>query len=238
MKIEYDSVLKLERALIVSAQASDDEPLNSPEHLCALALSGVNGGARGLRLEGIENISFIRKQTDLPIIGLTKSLTVPDSKRLSSVYITPTFIDAEACSEAGADIIAIDATQRTRPDGLSLKQLIEMVHQKLDKAIWADVSTLKEGIAAADAGADVISTTLYGYTVETKQSSEAPPDFDLLMSLCKSINKPVVLEGRVWHPDELRTAFEIGAYAVVVGSAITRPQLITKRFVKAVPARA
>jgi N-acylglucosamine-6-phosphate 2-epimerase len=238
MKSKFEHINRLAHTLIVSAQASDDEPLNSPEHLCALALSGLNGGARGLRLEGEENIKYISTKTDVPIIGLIKSDDVPDNKRLSSVYITPNFEDAVACARAGADIIALDATPRPRPDGLSLKELIDRIHSDLDKAVWADVSTLEEGVAAAAMGADVISTTLYGYTQETKQSADAPPDFDLLANLIKTVNKPVVLEGRVWHPDEMRKAFDLGAYAVVVGSAITRPQLITKRFVKAIPVRA
>lgn len=235
MKLE--KIKALDHALIVSAQASDDEPLNKPEHLLALALSGINGGASGLRLEGSENISFIRKYTNLPIIGLSKSKSVPERDRFSSVYITATFDEASAIANAGADIVAIDATPRSRPDGRSLQQLIQQIHDELNLPVWADISTLEEGIAAADCGADVISTTLYGYTDETRLSSEAPPDLNLLHRLCKCINKPVVLEGRVWHPEEVAKAFDLGAYAVVVGSAITRPQLITKRFVQAIPAR-
>lgn len=236
MNNKYESIGKLEHALIVSSQASDDEPLNSPEHLCALALSGLNGGARALRLEGCKNISYIRSRCEVPIIGLVKSETVPDEKRLESVYITSTFAEARACAEAGADIIACDATQRPRPDGLSLEELIARIHKELNRPVWADVSTLQEGLAAADCGADVVSTTLYGYTSETKKASDDPPDFELLAQLCRQLRNPVVLEGRVWYPEEVRKAFEAGAYAVVVGSAITRPQLITRRFVKAIPA--
>lgn len=238
MTEKYAAIEKLAQALIVSAQASDDEPLNSPEHLCALALSGLNGGARGLRLEGVQNITYIRKKTKVPIIGLSKDTTVPDSERLKRIYITGAFADARALSEAGADIIAIDATGRPRPDGLSLAQMIERIHKELNKPVWADVSTFDEGLAAAQAAADVISTTLYGYTEETKRPSDAPPDFELLSALCKELKQPVVLEGRVWHYDEVRRAFELGVHAVVVGSAITRPQLITKRFVNAIPVRA
>ncbi|MBX9685311.1 MAG: N-acetylmannosamine-6-phosphate 2-epimerase [Candidatus Obscuribacterales bacterium] len=238
MKSKYPVIEKLEQAVIVSSQASDNEPLNKPEHLCALALSGLNGGARGLRLEGAENIKYIRKQTDVPIIGLIKSEKVEDKDRLSSVYITASFAEAKAVSDAGADIIAIDATPRKRPDGLTLIELIERIHKELNKPVWADVSTLQEGLAAAEAGADVVSTTLYGYTEETKRKSDEPPDFELLGELCKKLSQPVVLEGRVWYPHELSRGFELGAYAVVVGSAITRPQLITRRFVKAVPERA
>lgn len=235
MNIKYESIARLEHALIVSTQASDNEPLNTPEHLCALALSGLNGGARALRLEGCNNIAYIRSHCDVPIIGLVKSEAVAEEKRLESVYITASFADAKSCAEAGADIIACDATQRARPDGLSLAQLIERIHSELDRAVWADVATCEEGIAAAQSGADLVSTTLYGYTSETKRDAEEPPDFQLLSRLCRELDKPVVLEGRVWHPQEVQKAFELGAYAVVVGSAITRPQLITRRFVAAVP---
>jgi N-acylglucosamine-6-phosphate 2-epimerase len=234
MQSKFEQISKLAQALIVSSQASDDEPLNKPEHLCALALSGLAGGARGLRLEGAANIAYIRQRTAVPLIGLTKSATVLEKERLSSVYITATFAEAKAVSDAGADIIAIDATPRRRPDGLNLVQLIEAIHKQLNKPVWADISTLPEGLAAAEAGADVISTTLYGYTAETQKESEDPPDFTLLESLVKTLPLPVVLEGRVWHPHEAAKAFELGAYAVVVGSAITRPQLITKRFVQAI----
>lgn len=236
--MQYEKIKALDHCLIISAQAAGDEPLNKPEHLLAMALSGINGGASGLRLEGKENIAFIRKHTDVPIVGLAKSELVPDDKRLDRVYITSTFAEAEELARAGADIIASDATGRARPDGLSLKQFIERVHSELKLPVWADVSTLEEGLAADAAGADVISTTLYGYTRETEQDSDAPPDFNLLGALCRQSKKPVVLEGRVWHPDEIRKAFELGAYAVVVGSAVTRPQLITKRFLKAVLTRA
>jgi N-acylglucosamine-6-phosphate 2-epimerase len=234
MQSKFEQISKLAQALIVSSQASDDEPLNKPEHLCALALSGLAGGARGLRLEGAANIAYIRQRTAVPLIGLTKSATVLEKERLSSVYITATFAEAKAVSDSGADLIAIDATPRRRPDGLNLVQLIEAIHKQLNKPVWADISTLPEGLAAAEAGADVVSTTLYGYTAETQKESEDPPDFTLLESLVKALPLPVVLEGRVWHPHEAAKAFELGAYAVVVGSAITRPQLITKRFVQAI----
>lgn len=236
VRVQYKQIKALERALIISAQAAGDEPLNKPEHLLALSLSGINGGARGLRLEGAGNIAFIRKHTDLPIIGLAKSSAVPDSERLHRVYITATFAEATEIAQAGADIIAVDATSRERPDGLTRFQLIQKIHSELKLPVWADVSTLEEGLEARADGADVISTTLYGYTSETERPSEAPPDFELLAQLCKNLSSPVVLEGRVWYPEELRRAFELGAYAVVVGSAITRPQLISRRFAAAIPA--
>lgn len=225
----------LKNALIVSAQASDGEPLCAPEHICALALSGLNGGAKGLRLEGVENVRYLRARTAVPLIGLTKGV-VPDADRYSTVYITATFAEAQQLANAGADIIALDATNRPRPDGVPLKELIGRIASELNRPVWADVSTFDEGALAAEYGASVVSTTLYGYTAETKLPPDAPPDFDLVSRLCTELSVPVVLEGRVWQPAEVALAFELGVFAVVVGSAITRPQLITQRFVQAIPA--
>ena len=232
----WQSLRFLEGNLIVSCQASAGEPLCAPEHILALSLSAIAGGAKGLRLEGTENIQHVRKHTELPIIGLIKSPGISGEERLRKVYITASYNEAEAIAGAGADIIAMDATGRVRPDGLSIGELISKVHTNLEKPVWADISTLADGIAASNAGADVISTTLYGYTEETRLPPEAGPNFKLLQELVEHIPQPVILEGRIWHPAEVRQAFELGAYACVVGSAITRPQLITKRFVKALPA--
>lgn len=225
---------KIKGGLVVSCQASAGEPLCSPDHILALALSALNGGAVGLRLEGAENIAAVRSKTTVPIIGLTKSDLVPDDQKLNSVYITPTFADASAIAQAGCDIIALDATSRTRPDGVSLTDLVSRIHSELNKPIWADVATLDEGLAAVEAGVDVVSTTLSGYTKETASDPESGPDMSLLRELITKQKLPVVLEGRVWNPSEVTEAFKLGAFAVVVGSAITRPQLITRRFVKAV----
>jgi N-acylglucosamine-6-phosphate 2-epimerase len=234
-KISFEVVRSLTGALIVSSQASSGEPLCAPEHIAAMALSAVNGGAKGLRLEGADNVAYLRSRTSLPIIGLTKSGRVRDKDRLSSVYITATFKEAQEIAEAGSDIVAIDATERPRPDGSVLSDLIKDIHAKLNKPVWADIATVEQGMAAAKYGADVISTTLYGYTAETVKPADEGPDFGLLKVLCAELTLPVVLEGRVWDPEQVKRAFDLGAFAVVVGSAITRPQLITRRFVRAIP---
>lgn len=234
---EWQAVSKVAGELIVSCQAATGEPLCSPAHILALALSAINGGAGALRLEGVENIKLVRANTILPIIGLTKDDSVAASDRLKKVYITGSFSDAAALAEAGADVIALDATGRPRPDGLTLKEQITRIHDELNLPVWADIATFSEAVAARQAGADVISSTLYGYTEETSLPPEHGPSFDLLKELCEHMNCPVILEGRVWHPEEVTRAFELGVHAVVVGSAITRPQLITERFVKAIPAR-
>jgi len=230
----------IDGAMIVSCQASKGEPLCHPDHILALALSGMNGGACGVRLEGVENIDRVRRSFDqlydrrVPIIGLTKS-DIAEEEKLASVYITASFAEAQALAEAGADIIALDATGRKRSDGMTLKETIEAIHHRLGKAVWADCSTFTDGLAAFEAGADIISTTLYGYTAETALPKDAGPGLELLKQFVAHIKAPVILEGRVWHPQELSAAFELGAHAVVVGSAITRPQLITERFVRAIP---
>jgi N-acylglucosamine-6-phosphate 2-epimerase len=231
-----EGIKRIGRVLIVSCQASEGEPLCSPAHIAALAQSAIMGGAGALRLEGAANIAAVRALTKLPIIGLAKSSAVPESERLKSVYITATFAEAEEIAKAGSDIVAIDATGRARVEGTSLSEFIGRIHSQLGKPVMADISSLSEGLMAVKAGADLVSTTLYGYTEETVLPSDAEPGLDLLRSLVEKCDLPVILEGRVWHPDEVTRAFAYGAYAVVVGSAITRPQLITKRFVRAIPA--
>ena len=232
---------RLDGGLIASCQASTGEPLNAPEHILAMSLSAVAGGAVALRLEGADNIQAVRLSPKLPlgfpIVGLIKSNLIAAEDRLKKAYITSTFEEAKSIVDAGADIVALDATGRDRPDGNSVEAMIKKIHDELNKPVWADCATFSEGMAAAKAGADIVSTTLFGYTDETKAPSEKGPALNLLKDLCEHLDIPVILEGRVWHPYELTEAFELGAYAVVVGSAITRPTLITERFVKAIPVR-
>lgn len=234
-----DAVKRLRGALIVSSQADAGEPLCAPEHIIALALSAIAGGAKAMRLEGAENIRAARQDRrvarDCPIVGLIKSRAIAVGKRLSTPYITNCFADAEAVADSGADIVAVDGTGRPFLDRLPLQEMIAKIHSQLKKPVWADVATFEQGLAAIACGADLISTTLYGYTQETVLPSQAGPSFELLEQLVRTASVPVVLEGRVWRPEEVTRAFEIGAYAVVVGSAITRPQLITERFVQSIP---
>lgn len=230
---KHDAIEALEGGLIVSCQASQGEPLAHPEHILAMSLTVLMGGACALRLEGVENVETVRKSTKVPIIGLTKIHGLNSLEMLQQVYITPTFEDAAALAAAGADIIALDATGRPRKDGMTLDKTINRIHFELNKPVWADCATKEDGIAAWKAGADIISTTLFGYTQETLTDDDSP-GFELLRDLIETVNVPVILEGRIWHPDEVTSAFDLGAYAVVVGSAITRPHYITKRFVEAI----
>lgn len=224
---------KFRNNLIVSVQAQDTEPLNSPEHILALCKTVVNGGAAGLRLCGVENIKHVKNEVDVPIIGITKIEPTPINW-LDSVYITPTMLDVETLLEAGVDCIAVDGTARDRVDGSKLSDQIKEI-RNAGKVVLADVSTFKEGMVAAELGADMVATTLSGYTKHTRKLAGEGPDLDLLADLCDDCPVPVIMEGRLWDPEDVSEAFEYGAFAVVIGTAITRPHLITKRFISAIP---
>jgi N-acylglucosamine-6-phosphate 2-epimerase len=231
---------QLQRSLIVSSQASQGEPLDTPEILCALAKAALNGGARGIRMAQPRNLSYFRERhPNVPLIGITKPEKIPTDAD-SLVYITPTFQDI--CTIAPlCDIVALDATQRNRPNGESLREIVIQVRQQWPTLLlMADIATIDDGKQAMALGFDVIGTTLAGYTSETKATASPGPEFKLLEELLDhqaSLEQkiPVILEGRVWEPDDIRQGFVKGAHAVVVGSAITRPHDITRRFVQAIP---
>ena len=218
----------LRHALIVSCQAEDDDPFNRPEHLALFARAAEMGGARGLRACGTENISALRAASSLPIVGITKS-RYPDG----SVLITPDIGDVEAILEAGAEIIAADATDRRRPNGMYGSEFVAAIKQQWAVPLLADVSTLEEGEAAWQAGADAVATTLSGYTPATAHRALKEPDWDLLSDLVQIGDAPVIMEGHVWTPAQARCALDLGAFAVVVGTAITRPRVVTRTFVQA-----
>ena len=219
---------KLKNQVIISVQAMPNEPLYKEEVLIAMMQSVINGGAKALRLAGCRDVKNAKKLFDVPVIGLTKPDKLPDNW-IDVVYITPTLKEVDELIEAGADIIATDATNRVRPKE-NLQEIISYIKSK-NKYAMADISTFEEGIKARKLGFDIISTTLSGYTSHSRQDLTMP-DFELLEKLVKELDCPVVLEGRVWTPDEVDRAFKLGAYSVVIGSAVTRPQLITKRFVE------
>lgn len=217
---------KLKGKVIVSSQAMPDEPFYDEKCMLAMMQSVINGGAAGLRVAGARDVRNAKK-FGVPVIGLTKPEKLPENWK-SVVYITPTLKEVRELIEANADIIAFDGTQRKR-ENCDLKDIIDEIH-KSKKLAMADISTLEEGLNADKLGADFISTTLSGYTDESGEKGETP-DFELLKSLVCASSKPIILEGRVWSPSEVKKAFEIGAHSVVIGSAITRPQLITRRFI-------
>ena len=222
-------VEKLKGIVVVSVQAMPSEPLYPEKCMAAMMKSVLNGGAGALRVAGARDVKSAKALTNVPVIGLTKPNQIPKNWK-EIVYITPTVKDVIELVEAGADIVALDATQRKRPDNEKLEDLIKFIHIK-KRIAMADISTLEEGIAAKQAGADILSTTLAGYTLESASSPVNEPDFELLKQLVEQTNMPVALEGRIWEPEQVDRAFELGAHCVVIGSAITRPQLITKRFV-------
>ncbi len=220
---------KIKGTVIVSVQAMPSEPLYAEGAMLAMMKSVVNGGAGALRVAGIRDVVNAKKNFNLPVIGITKPNVIPKNYK-EIVYITPTVKDVLDLVKAGADIIAFDGTQRKRPNNEKIEDLIKFIH--INKRVaMADISTLEEGLKAKDAGADILSTTLAGYTLESIDSPSSDPDFQLLEDLVNETDIPVILEGRIWEPEQVNKAFKIGAHAVVIGSAITRPQLITKRFV-------
>ncbi|MBE7712020.1 MAG: N-acetylmannosamine-6-phosphate 2-epimerase [Cyanobacteria bacterium SIG31] len=221
-----DIITSLKGKIVVSAQAMPNEPFYDEKCIFAMMQSAINGGAQGLRVAGSRDVK-IAKSFKVPVIGLTKPNKLPENWK-NVVYITPTLKEVQELLDAGADIIAFDGTSRPRPDGCDLKQIIDLIHSN-NKLAMADISSLEDGINAEIFGADIISTTLAGYTKET-ENTDTTPDFNLLEKLVKTVKKPVFLEGRVWYPEEVKKAFKLGAHSVVIGSAITRPHLITKRF--------
>ncbi|DAA89897.1 TPA: N-acetylmannosamine-6-phosphate 2-epimerase [Candidatus Gastranaerophilales bacterium HUM_6] len=220
---------RIKGTVVVSVQAMPNEPLYLEQCMIGMMKSVVNGGAGALRLAGARDVKNAKKLFNLPIIGLTKPNIIPKNYK-ELVYITPNIKDVIELVEAGADVIATDATQRKRPNNEKLQDLIKYIHINKRLAM-ADISTLEEGLNAKELGADIISTTLAGYTLESANSPANEPDFELLKQLVEQTQLPVVLEGRIWEPEQVNKAFELGAHCVVIGSAITRPQLITKRFV-------
>lgn len=221
-----DILKEIKNKIIVSVQAMPSEPLYKEGCMLAMMQSVVNGGASALRLAGARDVRKAKKEFSLPVIGLTKPDVIPVNWK-EIVYITPTINDAKDLIDAGADIVAFDGTSRPRPKE-SLQDIISYI-KDCNKLSMADISTLEEGVEVRKLGADIISTTLSGYTQNSSYEADEP-DFDLLERLVKTLDCPVVLEGRVWEPAQVKKAFGLGAHSVVIGSAITRPQLIVKRF--------
>lgn len=216
---------KIHGKLIVSCQALQEEPLHSPKIMGKMALAAQQGGASGIRANSVEDILEIRKNVGLPIIGIIKK-DYSDSE----IYITPTMAEIKALADSPAEIIAMDATMRKRPGGAQLPEMLEYV-KKSGKLAMADISAYEEGVNAEKLGFDLVSTTLSGY-VGQKTKDDAP-DFQLIERLTNSVGIPVVAEGHIKTPQELVRVIRCGAYCAVVGSIITRPQIITRYFVSA-----
>lgn len=213
--------------LIVSCQALADEPLHGAHIMAQMAVAAQIGGAAAVRANGPADIRAIKQAVDLPVIGLYKQGD-------SGVYITPTFDAAAEIAEAGADVIALDCTDRPRPDGVPLAELLARIHRELGVPTFADVAALPDARAAAAAGVAMAAPTLSGYT--GARPALDGPDFELLARMIEQLPIPVIAEGRINTPEQARRALDMGAWAVVVGSAITRPRTIAARFAGALEA--
>jgi len=216
---------QLKGGMIVSCQAEGDDPFNAnPEYMALFARAAEMGGAIGIRTQGIEKLKAIKRATKLPVIGLLKS-QFPDG----TVCITGSFNEVEQLIAAGSDIVAIDGTFRKR-EGLSGPEFIKEVKKRYGCIVLADIATYAEAKACEEAGADCVSTTLNGYTPDTLQFHDGP-NYDVLKECVDGLNIPVFAEGRYNTPAEAGKAMELNAYAVISGTAITRPRVITQWFV-------
>lgn len=220
-------IQSLKGNLIVSCQALADEPLHSSFIMGRMAKAAKQGGASGIRANTPDDIKEIQNQVDLPIIGIIKK-DYDDSK----VYITPTMDEIDQLVATGVEIIALDATEDLRPNGKSIDKFYKEIKEKYpDQLLMADCSTIAEAIHADELGFDFIGTTLVGYTDQSKGHKIEANDFEILREIIKNVKAMVIAEGNINTPEKAKRVIELGAYSVVVGSIITRPQVITKNFV-------
>jgi N-acylglucosamine-6-phosphate 2-epimerase len=216
----------LKGGLVVSCQVPDGTPIDTPEFIAAQALTVLQAGAIGIRAQGIANVSAIAKTTNVPIIGLIKRYL--DS---TPVFICPTEKDVLELEEAGASIVAIDATERKRPNGVGLAEFLSQLRLDTKIPILADVDTLEAALVAESLGCEAVATTLSGYT-----DKPAPPlpNLRLVEAIAKKVKIPVIAEGGFSRPEHLKQAFEAGAWSVCIGTAITNPYLLTKSFIEVI----
>lgn len=215
---------ELKGKLIVSCQALPEEPLHSSFIMGRMALAAKEGGASGIRAQSVDDINEISKVVDLPIIGIIKRYYDD-----SDIYITPTKKEIEELLTTRCEIIALDATNRKRPNDEKLEDLVKLIHDG-NRYAMADCSTFEECKHAEEIGFDIVSTTLCGYTDYSEQYEG--PNLELLKKCVNELHTPVIAEGKINTPEDLKSVYECGIFSAVVGSAITRPQLITKRFAK------
>ncbi len=219
---------QIKGGLIVSCQALETEPLYDSYIMSKMAWAAYLGGAVGIRANTVVDIKAIKEKVDLPVIGIIKQ--VYDD---SDVYITPTMKEVDALVEIGCEIIAVDATDRLRPNGVTFEEFFTEVRAKYPNQLFmADTSCFEEGKKAEELGMDLIGTTMAGYTPYTKGTSL--PDFKLMERYVKELHSPIIAEGGIWVPEQLKQAIDTGVHAAVVGTAITRPMDITKHFIEAI----
>ena len=225
-----DRIRALKGKLIVSCQALPQEPLHSSFIMGRMARAAKEGGAAGIRANTKEDIKEIQEVTGLPVIGIVKR-DYPDS----AVYITPTMKEIEELMEVKPEIVAIDATGALRPGNVTLADFFHQIKEKYpEQKLMADCSTIEEAFFADELGFDFIGTTMVGYTPQSRGMKIEANDFEILRTILKKVKHPVIAEGNVNSPEKAKRVIELGSYAVVVGSSITRPQLITKGYAEAV----
>jgi N-acylglucosamine-6-phosphate 2-epimerase len=223
------NVSGMEKQLIVSCQALPHEPLHSSYIMGRMAVAAKEGGACGIRANTKEDIAEIKRNVDLPVIGIVKR-----DYEDSEIYITPTMQEIDELMEVGVEIIAMDATTSLRPGGKSLDEFYQEVRAKYpDQLLMADCSTMDEMLHADELGFDFIGTTMVGYTKQSRHLRIEEDDFAIIRELLTKAKHPVIAEGNINTPEKVRRVMDLGVYSIVVGSAITRPQLITKTFVDA-----
>lgn len=224
-----NKINQLKGKLVVSCQALPHEPLHSSFIMGRMALAAKEGGALGIRANTKEDIKEIQSQVDLPVIGIVKR-DYEDSK----IYITPTMKEIEELMEVKPEIIAVDATNAVRPGGLTLDEFFRQIKEKYpDQLLMADCSTVEEALHADKLGFDFIGTTLVGYTEQSKNDKIEANDFEIIREIVAKVKHKVIAEGNINTPEKAKRVIELGAFSVVVGSIITRPQLITKAFAEA-----
>lgn len=212
--------------LVVSCQAYPGEPMRTPDTTARVAQAVVQGGAAAVRVQGLDDVRATVAAVEVPVIGLWKDGD-------EGVYITPTLRHARAVAEAGAHVVAVDATLRERPDGSSVADLVRVLHEECGVLVMADCDDLASAVAAAEAGADVVGTTLAGYT-DARARTDGP-DLELLREVVRELpGHAVFAEGRIHTHEQARAALQAGAHAVCVGTAITHPTSLTRWFVDAI----
>ena len=225
-----EKIENLKGKLIVSCQALPNEPLHSSFIMGKMALAAKVGGASGIRANTKEDIAEIQAQVDLPIIGIVKR-----DYEDSEIYITPTMKEIDELMEVRPEIIAMDATISTRPEGKSLDEFFHEVKEKYPEQLFmADCSTVEEALHSDELGFDFIGTTMVGYTKQSEGDKIEENDFEILREIVSKVKNKVIAEGNINTPEKARRVLDLGAYSVVVGSIITRPQLITKSFIEAI----
>jgi len=223
---------RVKNQLIVSCQALEEEPLHSSFIMGGMAVAAEEGGAKGIRSNSVADVKEIKSQVDLPVIAIIKR-EYDDAE----AFITPTIKEVDELMEAKPDVIAVDATSSTRPNGETLDEFFAQIKAKYpEQPLMADCSTLEEMLYADRLGFDYIGTTLVGYTSQSKGTKIETNDFEIIRQLLAEAENKVIAEGNINSPEKARRVLDLGCYSVVVGSSITRPQLITKTYTDAINA--